>query len=70
MSSRIKRCELCIHLFKTGGSDTECHVEPPKAFLIPGPMSKISGDPAFRVMGCWPPTRLSNSCGSFDPKLD
>jgi len=60
---------MCKFFVRTGGKNTECHFDPPKAFLIPGLMNKISGDPAFQIMGCWPPTKPSSECGKFETKL-
>ncbi len=63
-------CRTCIHCDQSAGDVTsgECHVNPPKVFLVPmqGPLGQVK---AQKVSG-YPPVKLDDmGCGKHSSLL-
>ncbi len=59
-------CRTCAHCVpsKADMSGGECHLEPPKVFLLPA-QTKL-GQPVIQKMSGYPPVKLDDSgCGKY-----
>lgn len=72
MSEKIKICANCEcwHRLENRDGKGECRHSPPRVFLTPGSVNKLTGHTGIDAASAWPPTPGSGWCMQWQAKVE